>query len=160
MRQNWLDPTCYCHRNIHRAFCAIHFERGRRGCVMPQLVDILLFTVLSYGTQSLAASRKHHAALVASWKTVDVNIQKVLLDAMVLSGRFYCYCQSCPTSPRLRNSCQRLFGFSPSARQRSTTRPNLEWPFFLLKYVYSCVTFSSLKIEFISQRLPPTPQMR
>lgn len=99
---------------------------------MPQLVDILLFTVLSHSTQSLAVGRKHRAALFGRWKTFDVIIQKVLLNAMVLSGRFYwrCCCRpSSSTCPRLRNRRQRPFGFSPSARQRSTVaRPNLEWP--------------------------------
>lgn len=99
---------------------------------MPRLVDILLFTVLSRSTQSLAASRKHRAALFGRRKTFDVIIQKVLLNAMVLSGRFYwrCCCRpSRSTCPRLRNRRQRPFGFSPSARQRSTAaRPNLEWP--------------------------------
>lgn len=115
---------------------------------MPQLVDILLFTVPSRSTQSLAVGRKHRAALSGRWKTVDVITQKVPLNAMVLSGRFY-YCRCCrrPSSsarPRLRNRRQRPFGFSPSARQRSTVaRPNLEWPGIYL-FIISTLHFPRL----------------
>lgn len=77
-----LYVTCSRPGDIRRAFFMLPFilirGGGRRGCVMPQLVDILLLTVLARGAQSLAASTKHRAGLVASCGTVELIIQKVL----------------------------------------------------------------------------------
>lgn len=49
----------------------------------------------------LQCSHSAHQQQAASWETVDLIVQKVLLDAMVLSGRLDCRGVASSSCPRL-----------------------------------------------------------